>query len=166
MEFDEFAGAMWHRLVRAGVLLGADRHAAEDLAQVTLARCFASWSRVSRADDIESYVHKMLINAHTSSRRRRWWGERAEADLPEAELPSHEQGVTESESLCSALRRLPLGQRQVIVLRYFVDLTETQTADALRISRGTVKSRASRALGALAADPALSFDLDLRGPRS
>ena len=167
MEFDEFAAVMWNRLVRAGVLLGADPHAAEDLAQITLARCFASWSRVSRADNLEAYVHRMLVNAHASSRRRSWWREDPKDPLPDTKLPGHAQSVEDANDLRTALHRLPLGQRQVIVLRYFVDLTEPQTADALNISLGTVKSRASRALTALANDPTLSFDVDLsRGPRA
>ena len=161
MDFDEFADAMWARLVRAAVLLGADRHAAEDLAQVTLAQCYASWSRVSRADDVHAYVHRMLINAHASSRRRRWWGEQPAADPPDQVVPGPEDAVLDHHGLRAALGRLPLGQRQVVVLRYFVDLTEAQTADVLHVSRGTVKSRASRALTALAADPALSLDPDL-----
>ncbi len=167
MEFDEFAAVMWSRLVRAGVLLGADPHTAEDLAQVTLARCFASWSRVSRADNVEAYVHRMLVNAHTSSRRRSWWREHPNDPLPDAGLASHAPSVEDADDLRTALRRLPEGQRHVIVLRYFLDLTEPQTADALSISVGTVKSRASRALAALAHDPALSFEVDLpRGPRA
>ncbi len=158
VEFDEFATRMWQRLVRAGVLLGADPHAAEDLAQITLARCFALWPRVSRADNIEAYVHRMLVNTHTSSRRRFWWREHPRADQQDSELPGHEHAVVEADDLRTALLRLPLGQRQVVVLRYFADLTELQTADALNISVGTVKSRASRALSALAKDPTLSFD--------
>jgi RNA polymerase sigma-70 factor (sigma-E family) len=166
MEFDEFAAAMWNRLVRAGVLLGADPHAAEDLAQITLAQCFASWTRVSRAEHLEAYVHRMLVNAHTSSRRRFWWREDPQDRLPDTKLPGHAPAVEDANDLRAALRRLPLGQRQVIVLRYFADLTERQTADALDISLGTVKSRASRALATLADDPSLSFEADLpRGPR-
>lgn len=166
MEFDEFAAAMWPRLVRTGVLLGADPHAAEDLAQTTLARCYAAWAKVARADSPEAYVHRMLINAHTSSRRRLWWREQPEAELPDAELRGHDHAVAQSDDLRTALRRLPLGQRQVVVLRYFADLTEAQTAAALGISPGTVKSRASRALAALARDPALTFEPDpTRGPR-
>jgi RNA polymerase sigma-70 factor (sigma-E family) len=160
MDFDEFAAGTWDRLVRAAVLLGADRHAAEDLAQVTLAQCYASWSRVSRADDVHAYVHRMLINAHASSRRRRWWGERPAADPPDRPVAGPEDAVLEHEGLRAALDRLPLGQRQVLVLRYFVDLTEAQTADVLHLSRGTVKSRASRALAALSTDPALALDTD------
>lgn len=167
MEFDEFATAMWPRLVRTGVLLGADPHAAEDLAQVTLARCYAAWAKVARADSPEAYVHRMLVNAHTSSRRRLWWRERPSDELPEVQLGGHDQAVAQGDDLRTALRRLPVGQRQVVVLRYFVDLTEAQTAAVLGISPGTVKSRASRALAALAQDPALTLQPDpTRGTRT
>jgi RNA polymerase sigma-70 factor (sigma-E family) len=158
--FDEFVAARWTRLVRSAVLLGADVHAAEDVVQTALAKCHRRWARVTRADDVDAYVHRVLINTLLDSRRRRWWGETPTEVLPEAgpSVPSVDDvagGVAESDAMRGALLRLPLGQREVVVLRFYADLTEQQTAAALGVALGTVKSRTSRALAALAADASL-----------
>jgi DNA-directed RNA polymerase specialized sigma24 family protein len=141
--FEEYVEARWSRLVRSAVLLGADPHAAEDLVQTALAKCYFAWSRVSQARDPDAYVHRVLINAMTDSRRRRWWGEAPTDVLPDV-----------------GLRRLPLPQRQVLVLRYYADLSEAQIAETLDTPVGTIKSRASRALAALEADPSLGELVD------
>jgi RNA polymerase sigma factor (sigma-70 family) len=100
-------------------------------------------------------VHRVLINAMLDSRRRRWWGERPTIVLPEAVAADSADGVADQDALRSALLQLPVSQRQVLVLRYYTDLTEAQTAAALGIAVGTVKSRAARALQSLEADPSL-----------
>ncbi len=153
--FEEYVAARWSRLVRSAVLMGADRHAAEDLVQTALAKCFASWSRVSRAQDPDAYVHRVLINTLTDSRRRRWWGETPTEVLPEASQVDGTEDVLRGDALRAALLRLPLEQRQVLVLRYYADLTEAQIAAALGVAAGTVKSRAARGLAVLEADPSL-----------
>ena len=153
--FEEYVGARWSRLVRSAVLMGADRHAAEDLVQTTLAKCFVVWPRVSRAQDPDAYVHRVLINALTDSRRRRWWGETPTEVLPEGGLPDAADEVVRDDALRTALLRLTLEQRQVLVLRYYADLTEAQIASALGVAVGTVKSRAARGLAVLEADPSL-----------
>ncbi|GAA5147997.1 SigE family RNA polymerase sigma factor [Nocardioides marinquilinus] len=155
--FDEFVAARWTRLVRSAVLLGADVHAAEDVVQVALAKCHRRWTRVTRADDVDAYVHRVLINTLLDSRRRRWWGETPTEALPEAgrSVDDVAGAVAESDAMRGALLRLPLGQREVVVLRFYADLTEQQTATALGVALGTIKSRTSRALAALAADESL-----------
>ncbi len=153
--FEEYAAARWPRLVRSAGLLGADPHAAEDLVQQVLTRCYHSWDRVQRAGDADAYVHRMLVNAHIDSRRRRWWGERPTAELPESPGPDEGDALGSRDAVRQALARLGVEQRQVVVLRYYADLSEQQTADALGIAVGTVKSRASRALRALEDDPHL-----------
>ena len=153
--FEEYVAARWSRLVRSAVLMGADRHAAEDLVQTTLAKCFVVWPRVSRAQDPDAYVHRVLINALTDSRRRRWWGETPTEVLPVGGLPVAADEVVRDDALRTALLRLTLEQRQVLVLRYYADLTEAQIASALGVAVGTVKSRAARGLATLEADPSL-----------
>jgi RNA polymerase sigma-70 factor (sigma-E family) len=157
--FEEFVAARWSRLVRSAVLLGADLHAAEDLTQTVLARCHRSWAKVRRARDLDAYVHRMLINVLRDSRRRRWWGEAPSDRLPDTAVDDHSDELSSHDLLRAALTRLPLGQRQVVVLRFWADLTERQTAEVLDIAIGTVKSRAARALAALESDPDLE---DLR----
>jgi RNA polymerase sigma factor (sigma-70 family) len=99
-----------------------------------------------------------------TSRKRRWWGERPTASPPEPEpgddLAEH---AAISASVLSALARLSPEHREVLVLRFFADLSELQTSEALGIPAGTVKSRVSRALGQFAADPAVAGLFDHEG---
>lgn len=155
MDFDEYVAGRWTRLVRSVVLLGADAHAAEDVVQTVLARLHPQWAKVTRSDDVDAYVHRALINALVSSRRRRWWGERPTDVLPEVVGDDVTAAIATRDALRAALLRLPLGQRQVVVLRFYADLTEQQAATALGVALGTVKSRTSRALATLAGDPSL-----------
>jgi len=159
--FDEYVAARWSRLVRSAVLMGLDRHAAEDAVQTALARCYFSWGRVVAARDPDAYVHRILINTMRTSRRRHWTAEHPTEQLPEGRSDDVSGGVAQQVTLLDALARLPLSHRQVLVLRYYADLTEAQTAAALGIAVGTVKSRASRGLARLSVDPQLA---GLAGP--
>lgn len=151
-EFAAYMSARWPALVRTAVLLGCSPHDAEDIAQTALARCYMSWSKVARADDREAYVYRVLVNAYNDSRRRRWWGERPTAVMPEpATSAEPAEAVDRSDAVDRALRDLDDSQRAVVVLRFYADLTEAETAAALGLPVGTVKSRQSRALRQLAA---------------
>jgi RNA polymerase sigma-70 factor (sigma-E family) len=151
-EFAAYMSARWPALVRTAVLLGCSAHDAEDIAQTALTRCYSSWKRVVRADDRDAYVYRVLVNAYNDSRRRRWWGERPSSDVTQsAALPDPVSAVDETDAVDRALADLDDGQRAVIVLRFYSDLTERQTATALGLPVGTVKSRTSRTLRQLAA---------------
>jgi RNA polymerase sigma-70 factor (sigma-E family) len=154
--FSAFVEARWPRLVRAAVLLGCSTAEAEDVAQTTLLRCLTHWRRVERADDRDAYVHRVLVNTFTSSRRRRWTGELATADVPERTTPDATDSVDTADAVLRGLGPLTEDQRTAVVLRYYVHLTEEQMATALGVARGTVKSRLSRALAALVTDPSLA----------
>ncbi len=154
--FNEYVVSRWARLVRAAVLMGSDVHAAEDLVQTTLTRCCLSWERISSTRDPDAYVHRMLVNVRNDSRRRRWWGERPTEHLPEPDGADPTGQVLAEDAVRRALARLPEGQRQVVVLRFYADLTEPQVAEALGIALGTVKSRTARALASLQGDPDLA----------
>lgn len=161
-EFGEFVAARWPRLVRSAVLLGCSPAEAEDVVQAALERCLVRWSAVQRASDRDAYVHRVLINTFTSSRRRRWTGERPTEVLPDRAADDDTARVDDADAVLRALARLPHEQRAAVVLRYYAHLTEQQMASVLDVAAGTVKSRLSRALSALATDP----DLDeLRGAR-
>lgn len=159
-EFTGYVATRWPRLVRSAVLLGASHAEAEDLVQVALTRCLVGWSKVRRADDRDAYVHRVLINEFVSSRRRRWVGEMPTSVLPEVAGEDATAAYDAADALARSLDRLTAEQRTCVVLRYYAHLTEQQMAAVLGIAPGTVKSRLSRALKALAADPNLS---DLRG---
>ena len=154
----------WGSLVRAAVFLGAQPHEAEDLAQTVLVRCYTRWDSVSGADNRDAYVYRILVNCLRDARRTRWWKSRAEGD-PEADARSvadAAEAVAMADAVHRALDCLSKPNRDVVVLRYFVQLSEQQTADALGIPTGTVKSRLSRSLAQLAAnDHLLSISGDL-----
>ena len=151
-EFDEFVAARWPRLVRAAVLLGCGSHEAEDVTQTALTRCLVSWSRVQRADDRDAYVYRVLVNTFTDTRRRRWRGEQPTEHLPEVATADGTRDVIVRDAVDRALAKLSADQRAAVVLRYYANLTEVQMAAVLDVAPGTVKSRTSRALAALAAD--------------
>ncbi|KRA32741.1 MULTISPECIES: SigE family RNA polymerase sigma factor [unclassified Nocardioides] len=154
-EYAAFAGVRWPFLVRSAVLLGCSLHEAEDLAQTTLVRCFVKWRHVERADDPAAYTARILINLHRQAHRRRWRGEVPVDALPEAPQQAAPVGVVEAELVRKALGVLNPEQREVVVLRIHLQLSERETAQALNVPNGTVKSRLSRALARLAEDPGI-----------
>lgn len=151
-DFSAYAAARWPTLVRSAVFLGCSPHEAQDLAQTTLMRCYASWPRVQRADDRDGYVYKILLNSLRDSRSRRWWGELPTQALPELASADETGAIDVADAVHRALANLSRAHRDVVVLRYFAHLSEQQTARALGIAPGTVKSRLSRALAQLATD--------------
>jgi RNA polymerase sigma-70 factor (sigma-E family) len=152
MDFSEYVAARRASLVRAAVLLGCPVADAEDVVQTALMKCHQSWRRVQRADQPEAYVYRVLVNTYRDARARRWHGEVPTEGLPDSSSdPDHVTGLAVRQALAS----MSLAHREVLVLRYFADLSETQTAQALGLPVGTVKSRTSRALAALSADSSL-----------
>jgi RNA polymerase sigma-70 factor (sigma-E family) len=150
-EFTEFMHGRWSRLVRLGYGLTGDQGLAEDLAQTALAKAFASWPRVRRAGDPDAYVRRIMINANSSRFRKRRVRERL-MDTPPDAVPHREDMTRQHDdrsALMTALMDLPQGQRAVVVLRYWMDMTETEVAATLGCSVGNVKSQASRALAKL-----------------
>lgn len=161
-EISRFVADRWDRLVRSAVFLGCSHHQAQDIVQSTLERCLVKWRHVQRADDPDAYVHRILLNTIAGSRRRRWTAERPTAQPPDNSSEDVTFRVDDADAVTRALQRLPADQRTVVVLRYYSQLTERQMSSALGAPRGTIKSRLSRALKALATDPSLT---DLRDPR-
>jgi len=148
-EFADFVGARWASLYRLAYLLTASPMGAEDLLQTTLEKAYMRWARIGQMEYAEAYVRRMLANSLVSSRRRAWIGEQPYGDLPETVGESAELPVLDRSLLWPLVCALPAGQRAVIVLRYYEDLTEAQIADVLGCAPGTVKSQSSAAIGAL-----------------
>lgn len=145
-EFGAFVEQAMPGLLRYGYALTGSTHDAADLVQSVLERIGSRWSKVRRADDPLAYVRRAMANGHVS----RWRRHRHEIPveyLPERPGPHHDR--LDDEPLWQALRDLPRRQRAVIVLRYYEGLSEAEIADVLGISRGTVKSQASRAVDKL-----------------
>jgi len=154
-DFEGFVAARSAALLRTAYLLTRDHALAEDLLQTALTKAYLAWSRVD--GDAEPYVRRILVNTYASWWRRKWNGERPTDELPET--PQNDDRAGESGDLWDAMGRLPRRQRAAVVLRYFEDLTEAQTADLLGCSIGTVKSQTSKALAKLRIDPALADDV-------
>lgn len=150
-DFPAYFTATWPRMYRTALAIAGDRASAEDACQAAFAKVYASWRRVSAAEQPDAYVRRMVVNEVLSTRRAApWRRERPRADVGEPPpLPSAEHGLVERDALWSAVVALPPRQRAVIVLRYYEDLSEQQIADALECSRGTVKSQAAAALANL-----------------
>lgn len=150
--FREFVTARGRALSRTAYLLTGDHGLAEDLLQTALAKTVRHWPKV-RDGNPEGYVRRVLVNEQRSFWRRRRVSEQLTDRLPEA----HHTTGDESErtvvrhALVTALRRLPPRQRAVVVLRYYEDMSEAETARLLGISTGTVKSQAYAALARMRA---------------
>jgi RNA polymerase sigma-70 factor (sigma-E family) len=148
-DFAEFVAARWSSLYRLAYLLAASPTGAEDLLQTTLEKAYVNWPKISKLAFPEAYVRRMLANTLVSSRRRAWTGEQSSDKLDEFADVSAEVPVLDRSLIWPLVCALPDRQRAVIVLRYYEDLTEAQTADALGCAAGTVKSQSSAAIGAL-----------------
>ena len=151
-DFEQFVLARSGALLRTAYLLTGNHQDAEDLVQTALLKAVPRWGRVR---EHEPYVRRILVHESISRWRRRRWRETSTESLPE--LPDSQADVDSRLVLRQALGQLAPRQRAVIVLRYFDDLTETQTGDVLGISVGTVKSQSRDALARLSA---LVPDLD------
>ncbi|GHJ44038.1 hypothetical protein Cs7R123_13800 [Catellatospora sp. TT07R-123] len=150
-EFDAFVRARTGALLRAAYFLTGDRHLAEDLVQSALARTHRSWPSLHAAGAADAYTRKTMYHLQVS-----WWRRRRVAETLTDELPARTGAVADPAdqtalqvTLRSMLLRLPARQRAVLVLRFFDDLTEEQTAQALGVTVGTVKSQTAKALAKL-----------------
>jgi RNA polymerase sigma-70 factor (sigma-E family) len=144
-DFREFVMARSPALLRTAFLLLGDRGLAEDLVQSALAKAYRHWDRVSAAGDTEAYVRRIMVNE-----RRSWWrrnrGREVLGPVPDRGGRDEFAGLAERDAIWQAVLRLPPRTRAVLVLRYWEDLSEAETAQILDCSVGTVKSQASRGL--------------------
>ncbi|GAA0408332.1 RNA polymerase sigma24 factor [Acrocarpospora corrugata] len=147
--FREFVDKHQQSLMRTAYLLTGDAHLAEDLLQSVLARLVGRWPKVVRLDHPEAYARKALLNQHISWRRRLRTGELPSADPPQDGTYWVEDRTVARIVVRQALMRLAPRQRAVIVLRFYEDRTERETADLLGCSLGTVKSQTHDALARL-----------------
>ncbi|PPK92345.1 RNA polymerase sigma-70 factor (sigma-E family) [Kineococcus xinjiangensis] len=149
--FADFATARYPALVRLGTLLSGDAHHGEDLAQMGLVAVLRAWPRLHPAGDPEAYARVAMTRLAARAGRRRWRGEVPTATLPDTS-PAARPDADAALDAQRLLAALPAPQRLVLVLRFWLDLSEADTAEALGCSVGTVKSRTSRALGRLRTD--------------
>jgi len=151
-EFEAYVAARQTRLLRTAYLLTGDQHSAEDLVQTALAKLYLSWSKVQRRESLDGYVRRIMINEHTSWWRRAWRrNERSVDEVPERGTADdgHAHTLVERDALWALVQTLPPRQRATVVLRFYEDLGEAETAQLLGCSVGNVKSQTSRALATL-----------------
>lgn len=151
--FAEYVALRRDTWVRAACLLTGDPHTAEDLVQTALIRIWPRWGRIVAQGDPDPYIRKVLMNVFLSSLRRRRWRE-VSADPqtipflyghPTVPASAPGDGVEARLDLRHVLADLAPRQRAVLVLRYYLDLSEAETAQTLGCSVGTVKSQTAKA---------------------
>jgi RNA polymerase sigma-70 factor (sigma-E family) len=153
--FRQFAVGHAATLRRTAFLMCGDWHLAEDLMQTTLVKIYRSWSRVQKRESLTNYARTVLLRTWLDEKRRPF----RRSELPGVEVPEVVDTQADPAAGTSrawakdlvhrALLELPPGQRAVLVLRYFDDLSVAEAAKILRCSEGTVKSQAARGLDAL-----------------
>ena len=145
--------AHWHQLVRLSVLLVHDQGMAEEIVQDALVAVHQKWDRLTDQQKALAYLRQAVVNRSRSALRHRGVVSRYLARQQEPDTaPGADQSVlgdSRRRMVLDALQQLPRRQREVLALRYYLDLSEAEIADTLGISRGAVKSHASRGAAAL-----------------
>ncbi|MGW7464289.1 SigE family RNA polymerase sigma factor [Streptomyces xantholiticus] len=157
--FSSYVRARGPVLLRTARSLTSNPSDAEDLLQTALTKTYVAWERIEDPRALDGYVRRALLNTRTSQWRKRKVDEFVCDELPEPETvpavdPAEQQVL--HDAMWRAVMKLPDRQRAMLVLRYYEDLSEAQTAEVLGVSIGTVKSAVSRALGKLRNDPELA----------
>ena len=144
-------------LLRFAWALTGDWATAEDLVQTALVATWPRWDSLIRADRPDYYVRKVIVTTFLRWRRRRWNQEIPTVELQHRPVALDDYSAADTrQAVLGVLMRLPPRQRAVIVLRYFADLSEAQTADMLGCSLGTVKRQSHDALARLRSEPKLA----------
>jgi RNA polymerase sigma-70 factor (sigma-E family) len=147
----ELYSTQYRALVRLAALLVRDVATAEEVVQDSFIAMHASWRRLRDTDKALSYLRQAVVNKSRSVLRHRVVMDR-NAPKPAPDVPSAEQGaltLLDRSAVVEALRKLPVRQREALVLRYYADLSEAQIASTMGISRGAVKSHTARGMSAL-----------------
>ena len=148
--FDAFVRESSPALARLAFLLTGDRQLGEDLVQTALSKVLPHWSRIVAGGDPGPYVRTVMVRTAIGWRRRRWNGEKPANTLPEPTAACDFSAALDTrERLRAVLSTLPIRQRAVVVLRFYEDRSETEVAQLLGCSVGTVKSQAAKALSKL-----------------
>lgn len=151
-EFTAYLHARQPSLLRTAYLLTGDRHTAEDILQTALAKLYLAWDKIHDRGSVDGYVRRIMVNENNSLWRKPWKKrEHASDTIPDSALGAYDDTYDDGRAaaLWEVVQSLPPKARAVVVLRYYEQLSEAETADVLGISTGTVKSQCSRAIGAL-----------------
>ncbi|WP_036564043.1 SigE family RNA polymerase sigma factor [Nocardioides halotolerans] len=153
-DFTAYLEARQGRLLRTAYLLTGDQNQAEDLLQTSMAKLYLAWDKVRDRGSIDGYARRIMVNENNSAWRRPWRRRERVTDFSAEGAPAgtpirdeYDEGV--GDEVWRIVQTLPRRARAVVVLRYYEQLTEAETAEVLGVSVGTVKSQNSRAMAAL-----------------
>lgn len=147
--FDGWVEVRGPALLRLAYILTGNTADAEDIVQEALARALPRWARISRVDNVDAYVRRMVVNAHTSWWRRFRRKESPVAELRDSYVDGPGEGFDDRRRVWLACQALPESQRTAIVLRYYEELEYAEIAELTGIREGSVRARVSRGLAAL-----------------
>jgi RNA polymerase sigma-70 factor (sigma-E family) len=156
--FAEYVEACSATLFRTAFLMVGDHQLAQDLVQEALVKTLMAWPRLNDRENLHAYTRRIIVTTSISWRRRRSFHERPVQVLPERPGPDFAESMVTHDVVVAALRTVPPRQRAAIVLRYYQDLTETQTAEAMGCSVGAVKSQVAAGLRRLRESLGPTFD--------
>lgn len=145
-EFTAFVHGHGRRLQRFGYLLTGDVAAAEDLVQSALLQVLPRWERIENREGVEAYVRRVMVNKQREGWRKRSSRESLRPEPPVVSVADETGTVDERDQLRRALGALPARQRAAVILRFYEDMSEAETARVLDCSVGNVKSQTSRGL--------------------
>jgi RNA polymerase sigma-70 factor (sigma-E family) len=148
-EFTSFVVAHGAALLRTAGLMTGDRQHGEDLVQTTLAKAYGSWSKVRRADEPLAYVRRIMVNSHLSRLRRFMSTEQVIEVVPDRGTEDAQVRYAQTDEMRRALVELSPRVRTAVVLRYFEDLSEAETARVMGVSTSTVNNHVAKGLAAL-----------------
>jgi RNA polymerase sigma-70 factor (sigma-E family) len=147
--YSDFVTQRSAALFRTAYFVLGDYQLAQDLLQEALTKTYVAWPRIRDVSKAEAYARRVIITTAISWRRRRSFHELPKDALPEVAVVDQYEELAAQDALWSQLRVLAPRQRAAVVLRYYDDLSEVQTAELMGCSVGTVKSQVSTALGRL-----------------
>jgi RNA polymerase sigma-70 factor (sigma-E family) len=133
-------------LVRTAYLVVGDHQLAQDLVQESLVKTYVAWPRLRDVSKAEAYARRTIVTTAISWRRRRSFHERPSLTIPEQAQPDRAEAIATHDVVWAELSALPPRQRAAIVLRYYEDLSEADTAQVMGCAVGTVKSQVSNGL--------------------
>ena len=148
-DFRDFVTARSAALHRSAYLLTGNWATAEDLVQTALTKTYLAWRRIGDIGSVEAYARRVLYTTNVSWWRRMWRNEHPTEKMPETARADHSDEHVERDLMWRYVGKLPPKQRAVLVLRYYEDMSEAETARLLNVAAGTVKSQCSRALANL-----------------
>jgi RNA polymerase sigma-70 factor (sigma-E family) len=153
-DFTAYLEARQGQLLRTAYLLTGDQHQAEDLLQTSMAKLYLAWDKVRDRSSIDAYARRIMVNENNSAWRRPWRRRERATDFAAEGAPpgaptslEYDEGV--GDAVWQLVQTLPRRARAVVVLRYYEQLTEAETAEVLGVAIGTVKSQTARAMASL-----------------